>query len=404
MSNYSKNLAGLNQKVFVSPAIEYTDDTTYTAFITNAVEGEIGVFLDTGAVRTTALTSGLKFFIAQKRDGNVNKTPLITFGTDQLNAARRTAYDAPVKKVVSIGWNATSGDLSFDFTGASQTNTLTMGISASETTPGNQPFPVQEGYATVNSSTADEYSVLASIVSQLNGDYDYEREQPDKFASAEIQSNGTVTALGQTAAVTTGSVNVTAGAAVSLADRSFLSLAGVVYRVNGTVTASTAIVLDRPYQGVSATLASGTSSAQAGTIAYTSGTTFLGVRLTSISTDSHFVARGISGLYLSPVTTITAWKLGAGYGTAIVEMEKEGRFFDGVGSVINAAFSADYGLPTLFASASLTYDQIFLDYSPSIVPSAALPHYTTKQIERIVIASPVGATSPENELRTIFGV
>ncbi len=102
MSNYSKNLAGLNQKVFVSPAIEYTDDTTYTAFISNAVEGEIGVFLDTGAVRTTLLTSGLKFFIAQKRDGNVNKTPLITFGTDHLNAARRTAYDAPVKKVVSF--------------------------------------------------------------------------------------------------------------------------------------------------------------------------------------------------------------------------------------------------------------------------------------------------------------
>jgi hypothetical protein len=404
MSNYSKNLAGVNQKVFVSPAIEYTDDTTYTAFITNSVEGEIGVFLDTGAVRTTLLTSGLKFFIAQKKDGSVEKTPLITFGTDTLSL-RRTAYDAPVKKVVSVGYPASgTTTLSFDFTGASLTNTLTFGISASETTPGNQPFPVQEGYATVNSTTADQYSVLAAIVSQLNGDYDYERTQPDKFVLAEIQANGTVTALGQTAAVTTGSTSVTAGAAVTLADRSFLSLAGVVYRVNGAVSASTAIVLDRPYQGASATLASGTGATQAGTMAYTSGTTLLGVRLTSISTDTHFVARGIAGLYLSPVTTITAWKLGAGSGNAVLAMEQEGRFFEGIGSVVNAKFASDYGLPTLFANTSLTYDQFFLDFSPSITPSAALPHYTTKQIERIAIAAPTGGTTPGNELQTIFGL
>lgn len=402
MSKYSKNLSGVNQKVFVSPAIEYTDDATYTAFIANAVEGELGVFLDTGAVRTTALAAGLKFFIAQKRDGLINKTPIISW--DDLKRKLRTAYDAPVKKVVTVGYNGTSGDIGLDFTGASLTNTLTYGISASETTPGNQPFPIQEGYATVTSATADEYTVLATIVSGLNADYDYERVQPDRFAIAEIIANGTLTALGQTASVVNGSTAVTAGAAVTLADGTLLSLAGVIYKVKGAVTAATAIVIDRPYQGPTATLASGTSSTTAATMAYTSGTTLLGVRLTSIDFETHFVARGTNGIYAAPVQVITPWKLGSGSGASVYAAEGEALFFDGVGSPINAPFKQDYGIPTQFANLSLTYDLFFLDFAPVIFPSAALPIYEQKQIERIYIAAPTGGTTPGNELQTIFGL
>lgn len=402
MSKYSKNLSGVNQKVFVSPAIEYTDDTTYAAFLANSPEGEIGVFLDTGAVRTTALTAGLNFFIAQKRDGFINKTPVINW--DFLKRKLRTAYDAPVKKVVTVGYNGTSGDIGLDFTGASQTNTLTFGISLSETTPGNQPFPIMEGYATANSATADEYSVLAAIVSQLNGDFDYERTQPDRFAIAEILSNGALTTLGQTATVVNGSTSVTAGAAVTLADRSFLSLAGVIYRVNGTVTASTAIVIDRPYQGANATIAAGATSSTAATVAYTSGTTLLGVRLTSIDLESHFTARGNYSLNQAPVTVLTAWKLGSGSGTSVQAAEKEALFFDGVGSIINAPFKEDYGIPTLFSSTALTYDLFFLDFAPTIFPSAALPIYQQTQIERVYLAAPTGGTTPGNEFQTIFGL
>lgn len=403
MSKYSKNLSGLNQKVFVSPAIEYTDDTTFTAFVNNSPEGEIGVFLDTGAVRTTALTAGLNFFIAQKRDGLINRTPIINW--DWLKRKLRTAYDAPVKKVVTVGYSGSgTGDIGLDFTGASPTNTLTFGISASETTPGNQPFPIQEGYATVNSSTADEYTVLATIVSGLNADFDYERVQPDRFVIAEILGSGTLTALGQTAAVVNGSTAVTAGAAVTLADGTLLSLAGTIYKVKGAVTAATAIVIDRPYQGPTATLASGTTSTTAATMAYTSGTTLLGVRLTSINFETHFVARGNYSLSTAPVTTLTAWKLGSGSGDSVVAAEQEALFFDGVGSVINAPFKADYGIPTTFGSSSLTYDLFFLDFAPVIFPSAALPHYQQTQIERIYIAAPTGGTTPGNEFQTIFGL
>lgn len=398
MSNYSKNLSGLNQKVVVSPQIEYTDDTTYAGFIANAPEGEIGVFLDDGAVRTTALTTGLKFFVAQKRDGNVNKSPVIEW--DQLFRKKYTAYDAPVKKVVTVGYNGTSGDIGLDFTGASLTNALTFGVTARETTPANQPFPVQEGYATVTSSTADEYTVLAAIVSQLNADYDYERVQPDRFVIAEILSNGTKTNLTNGAVVVNLSTTVTS-TAHGLSVGALIELRDVVYKVVAVPDVNT-LTIDRPYQGVSETIGAG---ANAASIAYTSGTTLLGVRLTAIEVESHFVAQGNYSLQTAPVTVITAWKLGSGSGKTVRELEsREGIIFDGLGSTVNAAFKEDYGQPSLFSSLSLTYNLFFLDFAPKLIPAAGLPVYEQKQIERILIAAPSSGASPSNELQTIFGL
>jgi hypothetical protein len=162
MGRYSKNLSGVNQKVMVGTAT-YTDDTTYAAFLANAPHGEMGVFLDSGAVRTTLLTTGLKFFIAQMRTAAndttkrfVNKTPILLF--DDIYRKVQTDYDAPVKAIKTIGYNGTSGDLSWSFATATSTNPLTFGVAASETTPGNQPFPIQEGYTVVTSSTRDEYT------------------------------------------------------------------------------------------------------------------------------------------------------------------------------------------------------------------------------------------------------
>lgn len=396
MSQYSKNLAGVGEKVIVGTAT-YTAQTTYNAFLTSAAEGEVGVFLDSGAVRTTALTAGLKFFIAQKRDGNTNKTPIL--GYDDIYRKLRTAYAAPVKQIQAIA------DYSFLFTGASSTNTLTYSVQARDLTPGNQPFPVQEGYATVNSTTADEYTVLAAIVSQMNATLDYENVVPDRFVRVEVTSSSTVVALGQTAAVTQGSTSVTAGAAVTLAAGSFVSLAGGIYKVPTAVSASTAIIIDRPYEGVTATLASGTGAGQASTLAYTSGTTVLGVRATAISTDTIFKLTALGqGLESVAVTTTTAWLQGSGAGAQILALEgSEGIIFDGIGSTRNVAFREDYGTPTLFGSAALTYDQIFLDFKPSITPGAALPFYTTQQIQRVLIACPVGGTL-NSTLQTVFTV
>lgn len=401
MSKYSKNLSGQKLKVFVSNPIEYTDDTTYAAFVANAPEGELGVFNAAGTVRTTLLTATDEFFIAQKRDGFVNKTPNILFG--DLFRKKYSAYDAPVKQVTYIGYNGTSGDIGFNFTTATPTNTLTFFISVRETTPGNQPFPVQEGYATVNSSTTDEYTILARIVSQLNGDFDYERTEPDKFVKAEITSNGALTELTQNLTVVNGSQTIVAAGSITIATGTLVSIRNTIYKVTVGGT-GTSFTIDRPYQGDSETIAVGSTVDQAATMAYTSGTNLLGVKFTSIEFESHFVVSPFTGLTSDTVTASTAWKLGSGSGTSVRALEEEGVIFDGVGSTVNAAFRADYGYPTLFSSTSKNYNLFFLEFAPKILPSAALPIYEQKQIERITIAAPTDATTPSNELQTIFGL
>lgn len=404
MSNYSKNLSGLNQKLIVANQIEYTDETSIRNFMANAVSGEIGVYLQDGSLQTGALSAGDVFKIVQMRDGFVEATPLIKW--DDLFRSLYTAYVAPVRQVSYIGYAATgSDDLSFNFTGAAVDNALTAGISVRDTTPGNQPFPVQEGYATITSSTQDEYETLAQIVSALNGDYDYERTQPDRFVKAEIVSNGALTELTEDATVINGSTIVTFAGNQTIATGAFVAFRGIVYKVAVGVSAGTSLTIDRPYQGASETFDVSASVDLAATIAYTSGTTKLGVKLTGLSDECHFKITGVDNLYLSPITYTTAWKLGSGSGASIVEWEKrEGIIFDGVGSTVNAAFKDDFGQPTLFGSSSLTYNLMFLDFSPGILPSAGLPNYQQNQIERVVFAVPASGTNPNAELRTIFGL
>lgn len=402
MSRYSKNLSGVSTKVLVGTAT-YTDDTTFAAFVANAPDGEIGVFLDTGAVRSTALTSTVnKFFIAQKRDGFVNKTPILDF--NDIVRKVQVDYVAPVKQVSYIGYiGSGSLDLGFNFASASATNTLTYGITCRETTPGNQPFPVQEGYATVNSSTADEYTVLASIVSQLNGDFDYQRTMPDRFVKAEIVSNGALTELTENPTLTNGSTVFTTAGAQTIATGTLVSFNGTIYKIASGGT-GTSFTLDRPYQGASETIDVSVAVDTAATMAYTSGTNKFGVKLTALEFETHFKVVGAAGNSLDTVTLSTAWKLGSGAGTQIAELEAtEGAIFDGVGSTINAAFKADYGQPELIASTSGTYHQIFLDLAVKNVPSADPLHAEQKQMQRIIIAAPSSGTL-ESTLGTVFGV
>lgn len=402
MGRYSKNLSGQKAAIFVGPAnVEYTDDTTFAAFIANAVEGEIGIFLASGAVKTTALAAGEEFFIAQKKDGEITKTPIIKF--NEIFSKRKTAYDAPARKVMTVGYNATAGDIQLDFTGASATSPKEFGLAVRETTPGNQPFPVQEGYVTVTSSTADEYTQLAKLVAQLNFDFDYEKTSPDGFVKAEIIANGALTELLQNLTVVNGSNVVTAAASITINSGTLISIRKTIYKVvtGGT---GTSFVLDRPYQGASETIAVGATVDEAATMAYTSGTTALGIRLTGLRDEVHFVVTPTGLIAEAPITTLTAWKQGAGSGESIVELEKEGVIFQGVGSTVNAAFKEDYGQPKLFASLTGTYDQYFIDIQTVLRPSAAAPLAENRSIERIHIAVPSGGTTPSNELTTILGV
>lgn len=402
MGIYSKNLSGQKAAVFVGPAgVDYTDDATFAEFVTNAVEGEIGVFLASGTAKTTALTAGEVFFIAQKKDGEITKTPLIAY--NDIYAKHKTAYDAPVKKVMAVGYNGSAGSLSLDFTGASSANPIVVGLAVRETTPGNQPFPVQEAYTVVKSASADEYGVVLSLVNQLNVVTDYERTSPDPFVWADIVSSGALSELAEDLTVVNGSNIVTAADSITVATGAFLSIRGIIYKVASGGT-GTSFTLDRPYAGASETIDVSATVNLAATAAYTSGTTELGIKLTGLRNEVHFVVTPYDNIADATITTIAEWKQGAGSGESIVELEKEGRFFAGVGAVINEAFADDYGLPSLFASSSATYDQYFIDAFAGPIPSAGLPVSQGKSIQRIHIAVPSSGTNPSSELTTILGL
>jgi hypothetical protein len=186
----------------------------------------------------------------------------------------------------------------------------------------------------------------------------------------------------------------------------FLTIRGAIYKVVTGVTSGTSLVIDRPYQGASETIDVSVETTVFGNaVAYTSGTTKLGVRLTSLFDESHFKVTGVDNLYLSPVTYTTAWKLGTGSYDKISEWEnRQAAIWDGVGSTVNAAFASDYGQPTKFASSSLTYDLLLLEVAPSIQPSAVPTQGKQIQFEKIAIAIPSSGTQPEAELKTIFGL
>lgn len=398
MTVYSKNLAGQRGHLFVANSAVYTTDATFAEFITNSPEGEIGVYLASGALQTTALSQGDQFFIAQKRDGFIHKTPILNW--NDVFSARLQAYVAPVAQVYELGYNGTaSTTLGLSFA----TVPADMGFSVRNTVPGNQPFPVQEGYAVAVATTDDQYTRVAQMVSQFNEDFDYENAAPDKFAYAEIRSNGAITELTANATLVQGSKTVTLSAVQTIATGAFVIFNDAVYKVATGVTAGLTITMDRPWAAPSTSIDVSATVDKAGTIAYTSGTTLLGVRIIGNSVDDHFVVTASGNIANATTKATTAWKLGSGSAAQVTELEKEMRFFNGIGSVVNAAFSADYGLPTMFASSSATYDMIYVDLQPLQRPSAAAPVPETKQIQRVSIAAPTSA-SPSSDLQAIFGV
>jgi hypothetical protein len=397
MSRYAKNLSGQSEKVIVVPAAAAgTASATYAAFVASAdIDGTIGFFLADGTLKTTLQAAGESIFVAQKRDGQVHRTPIWKF--EDILGRREQLFVAPVKQITSVGFNTTvvASDLfgATPFATATASNTLTFALSVRETTPGNQPFPVQEGYATVNSSTADQYTVLAAIVSQLNADLDYQRLQPDRFVIAEIQQSSTTTAItvAATLAVVNGSRTITFNAAPTGAPVAGEYIAiggtgqsGAVYKITAIPT-TTVYTIDRPFTG-----ATNAALAIANVLKapFVNGTSKLGVRYTAILNESTFVASGqLNASISSPVLTTTSFVLGAGYDANIIELEaREGAIFEGVGSTANAAFAADYGQPQKFAVTGGQYDQWFLDVAQSVLPSAVPTQYHQRQIMRVHFA------------------
>lgn len=399
LNRYRKSLSGLNFQGFVSPALAYTTDATFADFTRNAPEGEIGVFLKDGTLKTTALAAGEEFFIAQKRAGTltnsaiVSKSQLVKF--NEVYRIEKTDYDAPTIQQTSVGYDPISGTGSLNLD-LSIPGTKELVITVRVTTPASQPFPVEEGYI-VTTATSGEYTEMAKVVRDLNNAFDYQGNQDESVIVAGLQSDVTPVALANGASVFTGSTYVES-ASHGLAVGDFVAFNTIIYQVTSVNTND--FQIDSPYAGATEVIAAGVN---AGSVALVDGTSELGVLISGIDTDIHFTVGVQQDLANASIRQIQDWKQGSGDGPSIIELEKESAIFSGVGSTANAQFKDDYGQPTFFGQETQTYNQIFVSASPA-TPKSMIAEPVTKMLSHFIIAAPSAGTTPDAALSTIFGV
>lgn len=422
-NRYSRSTTGLNAIGFFASQVAYTAAATYSAFVTSAAtvanNGQMGVFqypaltLQSGG---SNLSAGDRFFIAQIVDGDIKKTPILTYDSLAISYAsnsptsavasftvRKTAYSAPVLQSVTLGYNGTSGDLGM--TAGTVAAPLTYSVSARDTSPSTQPFPVQSGTIKSTVSSASKLEMASALASDFSNAVDYEKSSDIMFCTCDLRTNGTVTNLGtRTATVVNGSTLVTFDAAHGLVASTAAYIqfvaTGFFYKVVA-IPSTTTMTLDRPYQGASFTTAAGGTSFI--TVANLATATLVGLNFTSIVEDTTFVLSYSSLPITIPPTVVTAWKQGSGAPWQVADMEKDTQVLSGFTNA-NAPFVQDMGQPTLFVTSPETsaaqYTTYFCRFRNS-TESMAYANETAASYGYIIIACPNG-TSPDTQISKIL--
>lgn len=415
-TRFGRTLKGQNWEVFVASETAYTAQTTYSAFAANLAslaDGELGVFNDdaTFSLRTTALTTGSRFFIAQKVSGqkgdfSIKKSIVYTYGSGPNGAGSNVygyVYSAPVKPIAYIGFNGTSGSLNAAAIAIGQDYQITL---LDTTPPVANPMNALQAGRTVAATTETVASILGDpqtgIVAQINGNQTTKsffagiQLQPQIYV-ADLITDGTYTAVTTTAShgFTAGSRNVVTGGVnnVVVGDRIRVGAnAGTTgtYTVTavgtGAFTGATAndYTIDRPFAGTT-----GTITVFRNTVAPTQ----YGVKITTVDYFSTFaIALGSTGFANATITYSTRWNLGIGTPEETAEFEYEGNTFHGVGSIYNNAFPVDWGIPVTYTKSNRAYATIDI-VGINAERSVAAPNDTWSSRTYLAIKAPYGSTT-----------
>lgn len=406
-NRYSKSLEGLNAIGFVSPAVDYaTLFTTFAAFVAAsgvaANQGAIGVFrpdLATTPIQTAALAAGNEFFIAQIVDGQIKKTPTMVFGKANDTRVKHTPYNAPVKQNITIGWNGTTGTI--DMTAPLAGETKTYVLSARDTSPSTQPFPVQEGRIVVKNPSATLLDMVFALVYDFTNAPDYERNSDISFVRVNVIHDAPGAAIAAvTATLNNGSATVVFSGAHTLVVGDIIEVLanGFSYKIVA-VPSTTVAVLDRVYSGPTLVTAAGGVNKMSGPAVNA------GIVLEAYVEDTTFVVSLGQDMQGATINNITPWKQGAGAPWQVAAMEDQTQVMDGY-TTLNAAFTQDYGAPTKFAAAdgsAVTYNQIYIQ-AYNKTASMGYPNEQVKTQSNVILASPVAGATPDTELITIFPV
>ena len=384
---YSRNTQGWNAQGIFSPDPELAivagsiTDLTYTG-----VAGEIGIYDQDGVALAAKPADGTKIVIAQKNsDGNLKRTTEIVQGQ---YTAIRTAFDAPVIQQDDVS------PLNIVIVGGLQEFVL----SVRNTTPANQPFPVQEGRAIVRSGNPSEVDIATKIVEDINNSGDYERDADNAFVKVNVTSDAV-----QSAALNTGAMTLTDGSAqafiagvddtlVFVAGGYLLLVTGEVYPIvsssyDGT---NTTVFLGRAASinqlGV-LTVAIGGASAE---VVATIDAAVTGIRIQGQDELTHFTTSVSEDLGDAVITHTTDWNFGSGAAWQVASIEDECAVFDGW-TTVNEAWVRDFGAPDLWIDDSddtAEYALIIIESLNRIIPSAGTPQNQTLMQANIILAAP----------------
>jgi hypothetical protein len=311
----------------------------------------------TGSPTATSAADNDTIYIAQGIAAG-NAVMSLPIQLKNVTSVKRSAYSAPAEEVLHLGYNGTDGDV----TSANSTE-FTLILLFKDDQRVQPQRQTRQVYSYVSTASATDLEIAAAFARKINAD-----KSVNTSVSAVVISNGTTSASGQTATVTNGSKTVTFGGAVTIATGAYVYIKGATYLVKTGVTAGTSITLDTPYQGVTGTVASGTTYAtQNGVL---SAVTLAGIQITGKAItyngiDLYQKVNFDASLYpetgdviTSRITTKMAY--GIGYWQQVRDLEY---FAQGYLGVSNRTAFPVASVPATRAVSSNTYNLLTIEHT-----------------------------------------
>jgi len=412
-NNFLKMLWGNNVQGVISGAVAYTAQATYAAFMANALAGELGVFDgDTMALVSGAGAASLteNIFVAVMRDGAAERTPVFKIGEV---LATRTAYSAPVKQVSTINLGIFASLILQDITyTAVASGTGGNAITVTNVVAGNNT-PLTIGVVgnaiTVNLATnggGAATSTAAQVLAAIQGSV-----AASALVNAAVTGN---TATVQTAA---GATNLAGGAALTNPTVGQVFEIGIVETTPGNQPFPT---YDYQYVSVAGdtldTVAAKLVNQINSNLNYANANrdliltavynnTTKAITLTTINFGVSF--RVLTKYDLDPVSSITyttPMHLGSGFPQQVSLLQDALDIYKGVTTnyPLQGSNPQDWGKPTDQVIQTVGYNYYTLTgfkYDVSKTPA----HQQAFQ-RFIIVAVPSTGTTPEAQLKNIFGL
>lgn len=279
-----------------------------------------------------------------------------TIGEAGLRKATGAKYVAPTRGEVRIGYNGTSGSLNLPTVVKGMDFTVSVINRSYKVSGYRQPFQKIQLSAQAQANGESAYTLLKRWLAAVNLRTD--NIFIDK-ALIKILHNGTgaVFANAAIATVTNGSATVTTDAAHGVTAGDAISLGGDYY-LTIAGTASTTIVLDRPYQGASGTVLN------ANTLDITGAATQFGLTLVDNADllNLNFALQGELAENATKTVQTSPLLGSGGVNALVVEMEKEALGKKGSEDQITSYVARDVIYSEIAGS---NYDLYFLEIQNS---------------------------------------